>query len=103
MRLNRSMFAHAYARNAAAPTAPTMPVLLPGDAKNCQLPSNNSQNKTSRHSLIPKVIDQLHIYVLLVSRPDVRLTTNGDAVAATISADLSLPRKPWSWYSIKAL
>ena len=44
-------------RKTLVPTAPTTPVLLPDDAKNCQLPSNNSQNRTSRHSLTLRLGD----------------------------------------------
>src|ERR1017187_8805414 len=40
---------NAKSRNMSAPLAPTTALLVPGDAKNCQLPSSSSQNSTSRY------------------------------------------------------
>jgi hypothetical protein len=51
------MLAHAKTRNAAAQIAPTMPFLVLGDARNCQLPSSNNQNKISRYSPFFKFVD----------------------------------------------
>ena len=45
--------------------------LLPGYAKNCQLPSSNNQNKTPRYSPLLKIIDNpaLRSPVVLAGRP----------------------------------
>src|SRR5579862_2333296 len=48
--VKRSRLFQAKTKNAAVPVAPTIPFLLPGDARNCQLPSRSNQNKTSRYS-----------------------------------------------------
>src|SRR5689334_16495447 len=49
-RVNRSRLAQANSRNAAVPTVPITPFLLPGEARNCQLPSSSNQNTISRYS-----------------------------------------------------
>src|SRR5579859_4380251 len=56
-RVNRSRLAQANSRNAAAPTAPITPFLLPGEARNCQLLSSSSQNMISRYSPLFKFAD----------------------------------------------
>jgi hypothetical protein len=80
-----------------------MPVWLPGDAKNCQLPSSNTQNTTSRHSPILKIIDNpaLRSPVVLAGRPSCKERRRRASDYARV--DPSLPQKHWSWYSKKAL
>src|SRR5215813_1915781 len=80
---------------------PMMQVFMPGDARNCQLPSSNSQNTTSRHSPTANFVNNPDIRspVILAGRPhlDERRRQAGH------HGDCLLPQKNGSCYSKKAL
>src|SRR5438045_3274172 len=75
-----------------------MPVLLPGDAKSCQLPSNNSQNKTSRHSPRLELVDKQDIPFSWLMVPTSAASASAFMFTEGIwEANDSWPRKVVSW------